>query len=105
MAFGREGRGVDRGGGENEGEDRDSAKGKKMKKIARFLFDTWYGALAACAVSATGVLAGMVFLFWRAGQIAALVFLALRLGMGLTQCHLVRPNMRVKGIEVKMRRS
>ena len=28
-----------------------------MKKIARFLFDTWYGALAACAVSAAALLA------------------------------------------------
>ncbi len=42
-----------------------------MKKVARFLFDTWYGALAACAVSAAGMLAGTLFGVWRAGQIAA----------------------------------
>lgn len=55
-----------------------------MKKIGKFLFDTWYGAVAACAVSGAGVLAGMVFLFWRAGQIAALVFGVLLILSGLT---------------------
>jgi hypothetical protein len=64
-----------------------------MKKIARFLFDTWYGALAACAVSAAALLAawtvvmegaasGTRFGFWESGCAVALlaaVFLGLSL--------------------------
>ena len=54
-----------------------------MKKIARFLFDTWYGALAACAVSATGLLAGTLFVVWTAGVVAAVVFGVLLLLSGV----------------------
>ena len=45
-----------------------------MKKIGKFLFDTWYGAVAACAVAAAGVVAGTLFGVWRAGQVVADVF-------------------------------
>ena len=55
-----------------------------MKKIGKFLFDTWYGAVAACAVSATGVLAGVLFGVWTAGQIVQLFFGVLLLLSGLT---------------------
>ena len=55
-----------------------------MKKIGKFLFDTWYGAVAACAVSATGVLAGTLFGVWTAGQIVQLFFVVLLLLSGLT---------------------
>ena len=54
-----------------------------MNKVAKFLFDTWYGALAACAVSAAGVLAGVLFGFLKAVDIAGLVFGALLLLSGL----------------------
>ncbi len=55
-----------------------------MKKVARFLLDTWYGALAACAGSATGVLTGTLFGVWTAGQIVQLFFGVLLLLSGLT---------------------
>lgn len=54
-----------------------------MKKIARVLFDTWYGAVAACAVSAAGVVAGTLFGAWTAGRIAVVVFGGLLLLSGL----------------------
>ena len=54
-----------------------------MKRIGKFLFDTWYGAPAACAVSAAGVLAGVLFGFLKAADIAGLVFAALLLLSGL----------------------
>jgi hypothetical protein len=62
---------------EAAGEDAD------MKKFARFLFDTWYGAAVAFAVSLAGVVAGMLFCFLVAGQIAAKLFGALLLLSGL----------------------
>ena len=54
-----------------------------MKRIGKFLFDTWYGALAACAVSAAGGVAGTVFGVWTAGVIAAVVCGGLLLLSGL----------------------
>ena len=54
-----------------------------MKKIGQFLFDTWYGALAACAVSAAGVLAGVLFGFLKAVDVAGLVSAAFLLLSGL----------------------
>lgn len=54
-----------------------------MKRIGKFLFDTWYGAPAACAVSAAGVLAGVLFGFLKAADIAGLVSAALLLLSGL----------------------
>ena len=58
-------------------------KNRAMKGIGKFLFDTWYGALAACAVSAAGVLAGLLFCFLKAGQIAQMVFGVLLVLSGL----------------------
>ena len=47
------------------------------------MFDTWYGAPAACAVSAAGFLAGVLFGFLKAVDIAGLVFGVLLLLSGL----------------------
>ena len=54
-----------------------------MRKFGTFLFDTWYGAAAACAVSAAGLVAGTLFSFLKAGQVVAGVFLVLLLLSGL----------------------
>jgi len=45
-----------------------------MKKVARFLFDTWYGAVAAFAVALAGWFAGVAFSCLAVGEAVAHVF-------------------------------
>lgn len=45
-----------------------------MEKIAGVLFDTWYGAVAACAATGAVMLAGVLFSCWTAGEAVAAAF-------------------------------
>ena len=54
-----------------------------MKPFSRFLFDTWYGALAACALAAAGSVLGALFSFCAAGKLAEVAFGLLLLLAGL----------------------